>query len=212
MKNLMISLTIMLSLYSCSYDLGSNPNYYRFNRSDYNYIPASYNVIGKMIKFKNTQNEEIFLKVLNYEITKETGGGFIMPMLNFDEYIEYHYYNKLHIELVVTDYTGGLIDCSQKFIEIENYGGSTLKTSLNSSCKPDPYCTSSTDDRFELPCTFEEMNINGFLYTKVLRVFNNSDAHFHPDYTFDTVFYDCKHGFIAFRDSKNDILFTKVSE
>jgi len=197
MKKLIFLLALLFSLFSCSLDLESETPYYKFSKSDYKYIPTVYDEVGKIFTFRNQLNEEIKLEVLDYYFTKETGGG-----IGSSE--SFHYYQLLTIELKVVDNNISNSNCDLKKIRISNWGGHYIATRFNFNNAPDPCTNGSSVEKLEFPYRFNEMRINNVNYNKVVNIFEGSGIYFHPDYSFNKVYFDFKEGIIGFDDLENN--------
>ncbi|GEM_PF-7021112 len=197
MKKLIFLLTLLFSLFSCSTDLESDTPHYKFSKSDYKYIPTVYDEVGKIFTFKNQLNEEVNLEVLDYNFTKETGGG-----IGSSE--PFHYYQLLTIELKVIDNITSNSNCNHKSIKISNWGGDYLATRFSFNNAPDPCTNGSSVEKWEFPYRFNEMRISNVSYDKVVILFEGSGIYFHPDYSVNKVYFDFKEGIIGFDDLENN--------
>jgi len=188
---------IEITLFSCSIDLDGDTPYYKFSKDDFNNIPTVYDNVGEIFIFKNQLNKEIKLEVLDYFITKETGGG-----IGSSE--PFHYYQLLTIELKVVGSDVSNLNCDLKTIRVSNWGGYYIVTRFNFSNAPDPCINGGSSEKLEFPYNVHEMNINNVNYDKVVTIFENYRIYFHPDHSFDKVFFDFKKGIIGFDDLENN--------
>ncbi len=208
-RNTLLLLGLFLSLFSCSKE-DNEPPFYKFTNSDYEYIPTLYEDVGAVFTFKNELNEEVKIKVLDYTITKKSGGGLSGFFVGGGSSMSYHYFEKLEIDLEII----GVIS-PPKRISLEFYSVYKADPSRIGIWIHLPYFDGGFS-RKNISPPFDdglgELIIEGNNYNKV-KSFNNSYLFFKTgnNYPIDKVYYDFKHGLIGFDDTENNIQFRLVN-
>lgn len=208
MERIFFSMLVII-LFSCQ--PSDSESYYNFKKSDYEFIPEQYKEIGKEIKFKNAQNEEVRIKPLYYTQKKEfeSGHGFGQPKS------ESYNYDDLWIEIdlldmEVTNAPEGY--CKRIYIHINKAPYKGLSVDLQIPAYINTFCNGGGFQEFSPFTGLTQMVINNETYSKVKIVTPNDFFTMYDGSHIDKVYYDMDKGIIGFDDTQNNKKFRLVTE
>lgn len=212
MKKLIIIVIAFLTYSSCGdLDWDGSPEYYRFDPSDYEFIPVVYTDIGKIFKFKNNLNEEVSIKVSVFNYNKKTNGGWNW-VGGSSTPIYYTEQAFVGFDLLDVNFPNiGVGYCDQLYISIEKQKNKTLNISL----KIPVYTTfcSSTNLIITSPFNdFKVMTIDNVIYDKVKTFTTKKNYLFFNQSTVNKLYYDLKMGIIGFDDMVNNVEYRIINE
>jgi hypothetical protein len=198
-------LTIILSLLmlATSCEIKDDTAFYTFSSKDYNYIPIVYQNVGRIITFKNQQNDEVRIEVKSYTINKKSNGGWNWVG---GSSTELYYTEQIIIWLDLMDV--GFTDigdgyCDQLHIIIEKRSNGTTDTSLDVPTFTS-HCSSSSLNSTSPYNDLQEMIIGDITYDHVKIFETESNYLFYNESTVNKIYFDFKEGIIGFDDSENN--------